>query len=244
LIRFLWRCSGNGKWGRWPRVLRPSPNPAIPHALTTKIVCPLPRNPDTAVRQQKAIEDEDNSLRSCHRRNSPIVPMIPKVSVVVGRVAASGDQELDVQLDRSSLPTTNQLSPPVVLRRWSWCSLWRIFVEEFCNLPYRMAEVRRICALERRGYTDSDRPGFASALASPSRLWRHAYIRYMQQLPPQLTIFDRLLVERAWKAGLEWSVHTDTLRSQTNSSSGGWPTYGCPFLASFARSGKTTAARS
>ena len=132
---------------------------------------------------------------------------------------SSGGRESDVRWDMSSFPTTTRLSLFRVLRRWYRRSVWPVFVEELCSLPSRIAKVQQMRAWERRGYTGLDPQGFPSPQAPPSRLWKHAYIDYMQRLPRSLTIFDRLLVERAWWDGLAWNARIYTLQSQRNSSS-------------------------
>lgn len=134
-------------------------------------------------------------------------------------LSASRGREPDVRLDISSFPSAKPSSPVLRLLRWYRGSLLRLFLAELRSLPLRMRRTCEIRAWEHRGYTGLDPQRFASPLAPPCRMWRRAYISYMQQLPSSLTIFDRLLIERAWKDGLAWSVHIDTLRNQTGDSS-------------------------
>lgn len=123
------------------------------------------------------------------------------------------DHGSDVHSDKTSLPTTSQLSLFGALRRWYSCSVLRLSLEELRTLPYRILEVRRIGEVERRGYVGSGCAGSPSVPVHLPKTWKPAYIRYMQQLHASLTTFDRLLVERAWKDGLALSVHTDTPQS-------------------------------
>lgn len=134
-------------------------------------------------------------------------------------VSAAPDPESGVRLDMSSFPIATRRFRLASLRAWYRGSVLRLFLAELRSLSYRMKYTLEIRAWERRGYTGLDPQGFASPLAPPVRMWKRAYIRYMQQLPSSLTLFDRLLVERAWKDGLVWSAHTGTLQNQTNSSS-------------------------
>lgn len=137
-------------------------------------------------------------------------------------VQPSCDLESRVLLDRSSLSTTNGRSLRAGLRRWYHVSVLRLLVEELRSLPERTGCALEMRALEIRGYTGLSRTGMGAPLAFESQSCKRAYIRYMQQLQmdhPFLSIFDRLLVAQAWKAGSEWDDRTDTLRTQGHCSS-------------------------
>ena len=122
----------------------------------------------------------------------------------------------------SSLPKSSPLSLFGVLRRWYHGCVLRLPVMEFGNLFYRIGFAVEMRGLENRGYTGSVRKGLHAPLAFRSQSCKHAYIRYTQQLQtehPRLSIFDLLLVGKAWQAGSEWDGPVGTLQTQDRCSS-------------------------
>jgi len=101
------------------------------------------------------------------------------------------------------------------LRRWyRWSSL-RLSIEELCNSGHRIVRVLEIHKAERL-------EGKAEVLAWMAGCAVHGpgtrdYILYMQQTGaeyPFLSIFDRLLLSQAWKAGWESCAQKDIVQNQ------------------------------
>ena len=103
------------------------------------------------------------------------------------------------------------LFPLVRLRRWYRYSLLRLLLHEVCSLMYRIGWVFEIYEAEHlRGKAEVRKWRVSCAVTGP---YTRNYILYMQQIEalyPWLSIFDRLLLSQAWKAGLESSVVQDT----------------------------------
>jgi hypothetical protein len=130
--------------------------------------------------------------------------------------------ESGVRLDTSSCPKSRSLSLAGVLRRWYYVSVPRLLAMELRNLFHHIKVSLEMPGLEIRGYRGSVRKGMYAPLAFQSQSCRRAYIRYMQQLQlehPRLSIFDLLLVGKAWQAGSEWDGPVGILRTQDRCSS-------------------------
>jgi hypothetical protein len=136
----------------------------------------------------------------------------------------SPDEHLEsgVRLDMSSFPKSSPLPPLGALRRWYYVSAPQLLAMELGNLFHRIRVSLEMRAWERRGYKGSVRHWLHAPLAFRSQSCKRAYIRYTQQLQaehPRLSIFDHLLVGKAWQAGSEWDGPVGILRTQDRCSS-------------------------
>lgn len=135
---------------------------------------------------------------------------------------AASDLGSPAHTDRSALPTTiRSFSLFRALRRWYLFSALRLLLAECRSLGYRMAVTLERRRWELRGYTGPVPTWWNLTGVSGCQSYRHAYIRYTQQIQkelPWLSISDLLLVARAWRGGSEWDSHTCTLRNQDNHS--------------------------
>ncbi len=122
-----------------------------------------------------------------------------------------------VHVDRSRFPSIER-SLSARLLRWYRNSSLRLFLSEIRNLTHRMEWIHEIRAVEHGDGRDSIRQWRDQSLI-PSA-YTGAYIRHMQQAEgrhPFLSIFDWLLLSRAWKAGLECGIHIGKLQIQEQS---------------------------
>jgi hypothetical protein len=91
----------------------------------------------------------------------------------------------------------------------------RLLLWELCSLVHRIRWILQIYAVERLGGKDSIRRWMNSSGVPVA--YKSDYIPYMQQmeaLHPFLSIFDRLLLTQAWKAGLESGIRIGMSQSQ------------------------------
>lgn len=103
-------------------------------------------------------------------------------------------------------------SPLAALRRWYRWSLLRLLLLELRNLIDRIQWVSRIHAAERLRGLDSTRRWMDEALIPPPRSRQHAYIADMREIEskhPFLSVFDLLLLSKAWRAGSEWKDRSE-----------------------------------
>jgi hypothetical protein len=119
-----------------------------------------------------------------------------------------------VRVDKSRLPA-NRRSLFGWFRGWYRNSLLRSLLSESSAVLHRSRWIREIRAVERSSGKDSIRHWRDQSLI-PSA-YADAYILHMQQtetLHPYLSIFDSLLLSRAWKAGLEYGIHIGKLQNR------------------------------
>jgi hypothetical protein len=125
-----------------------------------------------------------------------------------------------VLLGRLNLPLHPKANLFSSLRRWYLFSALRVLLTEIHALSYRIQRTLQIREVELlRGKEKVRNWMDGCAVSGPCT---HDYIAYMRQIEeenPFLSIFDRLLLSHAWKAGLESGVQRDTVRNQDNSRS-------------------------
>lgn len=108
------------------------------------------------------------------------------------------------------------------LKRWYETSITRVLVDEIGNLACRIRWALEIRSWGLRGYTGQRPTVLAEPLMSQCRTCRDAYILDMQHISnnlPSLTIVDSFLLTRAWRAGLQSALRTDTKKNQRKSCS-------------------------
>jgi hypothetical protein len=118
--------------------------------------------------------------------------------------AATGNGALE---GISNQPKSNVRSPFAQLRLWYRYSLLRLQLRELCSCAHRILWVSQIHAAERLRGKDSIRQWMDEALIPPPQTRQRAYIDYMRQTEmdhPFLSIFDLLLLSKAWRDGSEW----------------------------------------
>lgn len=108
--------------------------------------------------------------------------------------------------------------PLLRLRRWYRRSSLRLLLHDLHSLPYRMGWTLEIYEAGRlRGKVEVRRWAEGCAVGGP---YTHEYILYMQQIEdkyPFLSLFDRLLLTEAWKAGSVSGVPLDKRHDRVES---------------------------
>lgn len=127
-------------------------------------------------------------------------------------VNATAAKEIGVRSDISNQPESTVYFPFAGLHRWYRYSALRLLLLELCNLVRRIRWVFQIRAVERLGGKDSVRHWMDEALIPAPQSRQRTYIDYMRQIElahPFLSIFDLLLLSKAWRAGSEWRDGTE-----------------------------------
>lgn len=131
---------------------------------------------------------------------------------------ATAAKEIGAPSGISRLRESTVSSPLQSLRHWYRWSLLRLLLLELRNLIDRMRWASQIYAADRLHGTDSIQRWLDEALIPPPKSRQHACIAYTQQIEsdyPFLSIFDLLLLSKAWKAGSEWKDRSaDTSQNQ------------------------------
>jgi hypothetical protein len=135
-------------------------------------------------------------------------------------ISATAAKENDVPIDISNQLESTAYFPFARLRRWYRYSVLRLQLREFCSLAHRIRWVSQIHAVERLRGKESVRLWMDEALMPPPQSRQRTYIDYMRQIEsdhPFLSIFDLLLLSKAWRAGSEWRDGTEgKLQSREN----------------------------
>lgn len=118
----------------------------------------------------------------------------------------------------SSLPRPAIATISLRLRRWYFRTALRLLFAEIRALGHHIRWILQIREVELRDGAEGVRLWMQSLPAGGP--CTHDYIVYMQQISarfPSLSIFDRLLLTEAWKAGLESGDLFRTSQNQVES---------------------------
>jgi hypothetical protein len=135
---------------------------------------------------------------------------------ITGTVAKECHARADTSA-RVSLPIANAVSRWSSVSRWYRQSALRLLLAEIGALGHRIRWVLQIREVELLRGTESVRKWMDEGLCRGSQSYKRGYIFYMQEIDsryPFLSIFDRLLLARTWKAGSEWNALSGTPRNQ------------------------------
>ena len=120
---------------------------------------------------------------------------------------ATEARETGAHADTLGQPKAIGSFPFARLRRWYRNSVLRLLLREMCNSTHRIRWIVQIHAADRLRGQDSVRTWMDGALIPPPRTRQRAYIDHMQQTEkdhPLLSIFDLMLLSKAWRSGSEW----------------------------------------
>jgi hypothetical protein len=127
-------------------------------------------------------------------------------------------KEIGVRSGTSNLPKSTAYFPFARLRHWYRYSELRLQLRELGSLMHRIRWVSQIHAAERLRGKESVRQWMDEALIPPPKSRQRAYIDYMRQIEmdhPFLSIFDLLMLSKAWRAGSVWrDGNEDTSQNQ------------------------------
>lgn len=127
-------------------------------------------------------------------------------------INATAAKGIGVHPDTSNRPKSTSYFLVSRLRRWFHGSALRILLLELYTVTHRIRWVLQIREVERLRGQAKVHTWMDEALIPPPKSRQRACICYIERtlsLHPFLSIFDILLLTKAWKAGSEWTGRSE-----------------------------------